>query len=48
MVINGIDGFIPDHLDLSKEMEAAGGVKEFFAYDYQEKYKGGKPPIYRL
>jgi hypothetical protein len=44
-IITNIDGFVPDHLDLNKEMEAAGGVKEFFAYDYQEKYKEGKPPI---
>jgi len=44
-LITNIDSFQPDHLCLQDEIKHAGGVANFFSYDYQEKYKEGKDPI---
>ena len=70
LIITNIDDFQPDHVDLKKEIDAAGSaarsriensglsdreiksalndldpVSEFFSFEYQEKYKEGKPNI---
>ncbi len=44
-LITNIDSFQPDHLSLQDEIKDAGGVENFFSYDYQERYKEGKDPI---